>query len=151
MIRKVAEFPFFAHLRAVGAEMDPLEVMFLVVFIMSGSAQLVSGARPGSIDMVMPESARLIWLLMLLIGSVLSLSGIFYHGHKVTAMMIESVGLAWVSISLIIYGGAAIVAVSMSDQQVASGSLGGPMIIVLGIAFGWKRHRIQRLVNRLKT
>lgn len=151
MISRWAEFPFFAHLKAIGAEMDPLEVMFLIVFVMSGSAQLISGARPGSIDVVMPEMFRLIWLLMLLIGSLTALTGIFYHGHRVTGMMIESVGLAWISISLIIYGAAAMVAVSISDQAVVSGSLAGPMIIVLGIAFGWKRHRIQRLVNRLKT
>src|SRR5207253_2498162 len=99
--------PLFIHLKAVGADVDPLEVMFLIVFLMSGGAQLVSGARPGSIDAVMPETFRLIWLLMLLIGTVISLVGIFWTGHKVVSMMIESVGLAWVSISLIIYGLAA--------------------------------------------
>jgi len=147
----VTDFSFFAtHVKGVVQEADPLEVLFLSVFLMSGIFQTFTGARPGSIDAVMPETFRLLWLLMLTLGAGIALVGVFWRGHKVIAMMIESVGLAWVSIALIIYGGAAIVATTMTDQP-TSGTLGGPLIIVLGIAFGWKHRRIQRLVNRLKT
>jgi hypothetical protein len=151
MKRLITDFPFFAsHVKGVVRDMDPLEVLFLAVFLMSGIFQSITGARPGSIDVVMPETFRLLWLLMLTLGSAIALIGIFWRGDRVTAMITESVGLAWVSLSLIIYGAAAIVATSLTDQP-TSGTLGGPLIIVLGIAFGWKHRRIQRLVNRLKT
>lgn len=146
-----AAFPFRSRLRAVVAEMDPLETLFLIVLGGSGLLQVFSGATPGSIDALMPHTFRNIWLVMLTLGSIVALVGIFWPRAKADGLLLESVGLACVGVAVMIYGAAQIVATVAILDNPGSAVLTGPITITLGIAFWWKHRRIQRVIERLKT
>jgi hypothetical protein len=142
-------FPFIAHVRRTLSTVDPLEVLFLLVFAMSGAAQAISGAKPGSIDALLPETFRVIWLILITIGSLIALAGIFWPWNSVDGVITESIGLAWVAIGIVVYGAAQIVA-SLNTENPAGAILAGPLTICLGLAFWWKHRRLQLLIDRLK-
>lgn len=144
-----AQFPFRARLRDAVTEMDPLETLFLVVFAASGLIQLSTGARPGSIDSLLPDVFRIVWLVILTLGSLLALAGIFWPYKKSDALIIESVGLAWVGVGVIIYGMAQVAAAFLISSP-GSVVLAGPLTITLGIAFFWRHRRLQKVIERLK-
>jgi hypothetical protein len=124
-------------------------VLFLVVFAMSGAAQAASGAKPGSIDALLPETFRVVWLILITMGSLIALAGIFWPWKATDGVITESIGLAWVAIGIVVYGAAQIVA-SFSTDNPAGAILAGPLTICLGLAFWWKHRRLQALIDRLK-
>ncbi|MBM4617965.1 hypothetical protein GS534_24215 [Rhodococcus hoagii] len=132
------------------SELDPLETMFLIVLGLSGFLQIATGARPGSVDTLMPNAFRVLWLIMLTLGCVVALVGVFYPKDKPTGLLIESVGLAGVGVAVIIYGLAQLVATIAVYDNPGSAILTGPMTLTLGIAFWWKHRRLQQVIERLK-
>jgi hypothetical protein len=144
-----SHFPFLGHIRNVFSTADPLEVLFLFVFMVSGAAQAVSGAKPGSINALLPETFRIIWLILLTVGSLIALVGIFWPWRTSDGIITESIGLAWVAISIVVYGAGQAVAVSFS-QNPGGAILSGPLTICLGLAFWFKHRRLQALIDRLK-
>lgn len=146
----MGQFPFRARLRDMVAEIDPLETLFLIVFAISGLAQAATGARPGSIDSLLPGPLRVTWLLILTLGAIAALAGIFWPGKKSDALILESIGLAWVGVAVIIYGLAIGVAAIFIAQIPSNATIAAPTTIMLGIAFYWKHRRMQRIIERLK-
>ena len=150
-----ADFPFTPPpdkrgIKAIFSEMDPLEGIFLLVCALSSIGQIFSGARPGSLEAVLPQAFQNIWLIVFSLGAFIGMTGICWLGRRLDAILIESVGLAWVGLTLVIYGFAQIIA-AFQIENVGGALMAGPLTIVLGIAFFWKHRRIQRVLDRLKT
>lgn len=142
---------FWERVRVCLRELDPLEALFLLVFTISGAVQLQSGARPGSIDVLLPENFRTMWLCTFLMGSLLALVGNFWLGKQRTdGLIFEHVGLWWVGLSLLVYGAAQIIASILYDPYGSAVLLAGPTTVMLGIAFCWKATKIQTVLNKFK-
>lgn len=58
-----------------GREVDTMEVMFLLLIGLSGLAQIVGNTEPGSIAMLLPQAFRTVWLILLMVGSCVALTG----------------------------------------------------------------------------
>lgn len=125
---------------------DPFEILFSAVFAVSGAMQLITGAKPGSVAELLPGWFRIIWLGMMTAGAIGVLLGVFWR-NPAGGIIIESVGLAAVAYSIIIYGAGIVVASALAS---GSGSvLAGPLTIVLGAAFWWKRHQLRAEIKRM--
>lgn len=128
-------------------EKDPFEVIFSAVFAVSGVAQLIQGPTPGAAAELLPGWFRVLWLVMLIAGSLAILFGVYYR-DPVTSMFTESVGLLAVALSLLVYG-SGIIWVSWDGGPGAGSVMAGPMTLVLASAFYWKRRQILRATREL--
>lgn len=132
-----------------GREIDTIEVMFFVLIGFSCLLQLIGNTQPGSIALLLPQTFRTVWLGAMLIGSIAGLAGIFWPRRIVDAILLEIVGLAWVSIALVVYGSAQEVAVVVSESPLG-GLMSGALTILIGLGFGIKALRLQGVIERLK-
>ena len=149
----VGHFPFAKQrirIRTMLGNLDPLETLFLIVFAFSGAVQLVSGVRPGSIDASMPPAFRTVWMWIFLIGSVVALAGCLWLGNRVNGLTFEHIGLWWVGLALVVYGGAQIYAATKTEMPASGAILAGPLTITLGVAFIWKAVKIKQTLNGFK-
>lgn len=74
-------------------EVNPFELFMLVACVATGSSTLAGVAAPGSITATLPHSFVIAWAILLTVGSVLSLTGLFWPGHPATGPEIKRVGL----------------------------------------------------------
>lgn len=132
-----------------GREIDTIEVMFFVLIGFSCLLQLIGNTQPGSIALLLPQTFRTVWLGAMLLGSIAGLAGIFWPRRIVDAILLEIVGLAWVSIALVVYGSAQGVAVVVSESPLG-GLMSGALTILIGLGFSIKALRLQGVIERLK-
>lgn len=125
----------------------PFEVILTVVFGLTGAAQLVFGPSPNSSSAMMPDGFRILWMALILLGSVAILVGIY--SKRVWGYVAEQLGLLSVGWSMIGYG---VVVFGLQIQMgtlSASSALGGPLVMGIGIAYLWKRQQIWRRVRTI--
>lgn len=132
-----------------GRELDTMEVTFLGLIGLSSLFQVIGNTAPNSISMLLPHTFRVVWLVILFLGSVVGLAGIFWPKQIVDAILLEIVGLTWVFFAIIIYGSAQIVAVVANGSALGS-VMSGSITILLGLSFGLKALRLQGVIERLK-
>lgn len=127
---------------------DPFEIIFSAVFAISGAAQLIMGARPGSVDSLLPGWFSTVWLLLIVLGSVGVLVGAFWR-NTLDGIFIESVSLSAVGAAVCIYGAGLIVVEIEPSDNPAGGWFAGPLTIALGLAFWWKHRQLQKHIREL--
>lgn len=145
-----SRFPFVSpRFKEILGLADPLEVLFLLAFGMSSIVQGLNREVPSSVETILPPAARSVWLVILGLGSFVAIIGIFWPGKKSDALLVESVGLGWVSLMIIGYGVMQLLAAYFNDR-LGQNFMSGLMVLILGLAFGLKQRRIQAVIDRLK-
>ena len=132
-----------------GRVLDPMEVMFLVLIMFSTLLQLAGNTQPTSIALLLPSAFRTTWLVIMMLGSVAALLGVFWPRRFVDGILLEITGLTAVSFAVVIYGAAQMVAVTINHAALG-GLMSGALTILLGLAFGLKALRLQGEIERLK-
>lgn len=132
-----------------GREIDVLEVVFLALIGISCLLQLVGNTEPTSIALLLPAAFRTVWLIMMTVGSIGALAGIFWPKDLIDGILLEIIGLAWVAVSVLIYGAAQEVAVVVNGSALG-GLMAGSLTILIGLGFGLKAMRLQGVIERLK-
>ncbi|WP_330229427.1 hypothetical protein OHA40_25690 [Nocardia sp. NBC_00508] len=126
---------------------DPFEVVLCAVFGVSALLQALFGPPAGSATSSMAPGFRTLWLVLLLIGCLATLVGLF--ARRVWGYLVEQIGLGALGWSLMAFGAQLLV---LQFQQRTLGPatiLGGPLPIALGLAFLWKRRQVLQDVRTL--
>lgn len=122
---------------------DPFEVMFSASLTLSALVQLLFGAAPGSLIDLLPQWALLVWVLLVLVGGVATLAGVFWR-DRITGLFIESIGLSSTAFGLGTYA-LAINAVSVDGR----GNFAAALTFMLAVAFAWKYIQVRGILRRL--
>lgn len=126
---------------------DPFEVVLCAVFGMSALLQAIYGPPPGSATSSMPPGFRVLWLVLMLIGCLATLVGVF--ARRVWGYLVEQIGLGALGWSLMAFG-AQLLAMQLQHRTLGPATiLGGPLPIALGLAFLWKRRQVLQDVQTL--
>ncbi|MGQ4597536.1 hypothetical protein [Nocardia sp. R6R-6] len=126
---------------------DPFEVVLCAVFGVSALLQAFYGPPAGSATSSMPTGFRRLWLVLLLVGCVATLVGVF--ARRVWGYLVEQIGLGALGWSLMAFG-AQLLALQFQYRTVGPATiLGGPLPIALGLAFLWKRRQVLQDVRAL--
>ncbi|MFF7941184.1 hypothetical protein ACFZC5_15835 [Nocardia gamkensis] len=128
---------------------DPFEVVLCAVFGVSMLLQCIYGPPPASATTAMPSGFRTLWLVLMLIGCVATLVGLF--ARRVWGYLVEQVGLGALGWSLVAFG-AQLLLLQIQHRTIGPATvLGGPLPIALGIAFLWKRRQVLQDVRALRA
>lgn len=128
---------------------DPFEVTLCAVFGVSVAMQFFVGPPPGSMSATLPPGFRVFWLILMLIGCVTTLIGVYTP--RLWGYLVEQIGLMALGGSLTAYG-VQILLIQIQHHTLAPATaLGGPLIIGLGVAFLWRRQQIQRDLRALRA
>jgi hypothetical protein len=128
---------------------DPFEVVLCAVFGVSAPLQYCYGPSLGSAIPTLPPGFRTLWLVLMLIGCIATLVGLF--AQRVWGYLIEQIGLGALGWSLVAFG----VQLPLMRIQVRTLApatvLGWPLPIALGVAFLWKRRQVLQDVKTLRS
>lgn len=122
---------------------EPFEVVFLILLIVSGAAQLFTGATPGSLDALLPFWIRIVWVVSMVAGALIALFGITWR-DVITGLYAENFGLLVGQLSLALYAGAGLVEIRASNSPVAV-----PLSIATIVAFHFRRKELKRVIRKL--
>lgn len=129
------------------ASRHPFETYLLCLAAVSGVPLLFGKANSGSMAAAMPEPAVLAWGAMLVLGSLLALVGLYWHGKSATGLLLERTGLVGVGGAAIIFSAVALLSVGLDATFSACITAG------FGLAcFAQARrisHRIRLVLNRI--
>ncbi|WP_039799463.1 hypothetical protein [Nocardia araoensis] len=128
---------------------DPFEVVLCAVFGVSMLLQCVYGPPPGSATAAMPPGFRTLWLVLMVIGCLATLVGLF--ARRVWGYLVEQVGLGALGWSLVAFGAQLLLLQIQHRTLGAASILGGPLPIALGVAFLWKRRQVLQDVRTLRA
>ncbi|MEU7628762.1 hypothetical protein AB0C34_02085 [Nocardia sp. NPDC049220] len=126
---------------------DPFEVVLCAVFGSSALLQCFYGQPSGSATATLSSGFRMLWLVLMLIGCVATLVGVF--SARVWGYLIEQIGLGALGWSLVAYGAQLLLLQIQHSTLSPATVLGGPLPIALGVAFLWKRRQVWRDVKTL--
>src|SRR5437879_10356029 len=121
---------------------DAFEVILSAVFGLSGVLQLFVRPVPTSSSALLPDPFRYTWLLVMIIGCVATLVGVF--SPRVWGYIVEQVGLFATGGSIVVIGAAGLYLQIHRGLFTPQTLLGGPLIIAWGAAFLWKRHQLPK-------
>lgn len=125
---------------------DPFEVAITATLLISAIIQLAFGTPPDSLASLLPVWAQIIWLVIIVISGAAVLAGVLWK-ELITGMFIESVGLSGMAMSLVTYGLAILVRNGFAPGTLVSVT----SIMVVGIAYWWKRIQLRRVLGVLPT
>jgi hypothetical protein len=125
---------------------DPFELAITLVMLISALIQLGFGTPPDSLASLLPTWAQIIWLGIIIVSGGAVLAGVLWK-ELITGMFIESVGLSGMAMSLVTYGLAILVRNGFAPGTLVSVS----SIMVVGIAYWWKRVQLRRVLGVLPT
>jgi hypothetical protein len=128
---------------------DPFEVMLCTVFGISMLSQCFYGPSPGSATATLPPGFRVLWLILMLIGCVATLVGVY--SPRVWGYLIEQIGLGALGWSLVAFGAQLLLLQIQHRTLSPAAMLGGPLPIALGVAFLWKRQQVLQDLKTLHT
>jgi hypothetical protein len=119
----------------------PFEIWLLGACALSGTFQLISGARPGSLAAQLSPVAQIAWCGLLGLGGIVALTGIFWRGEVKVALELESIGLTSVTIACVVY------AVGIAFMAPASGSVTIILITTFALCCLIRRRRIEKVLK----
>lgn len=119
---------------------DPLEIMVCSLFLVSCVGQILSGEVPNAIAALIPNWFRYLWLVLISLGCVVTLAGVFWRNH-VTGMFIEQVGLMAIGGSVLFYG--------LSLAYLAPTAFVSAMTITIGLSFLGRWWVLRRFTGKL--
>lgn len=82
---------------------NPFEIWLLGACALAGTVQLISGARPGTLTAQLSPVAQIAWCVLLGLGGLVALTGIFWRGQVKLALEMESIGLTSVTVACLVY------------------------------------------------
>lgn len=82
---------------------NPFEVWLLTACVIQGLVVLTHTARPPSVQALLPPWLRLLWGVLLLVGGVLSVAGLYWP-DPFTGIEIKRVGLVLAAAGVLAYG-----------------------------------------------
>jgi hypothetical protein len=89
--------------RPVG-EPNPFEAYMFAACVAQGAVVLLGAARPTSIELALPTLLRVLWAVLLLVGGVAVLTGLYWPGSPLTGVEIKRPGLVAVGGAALAYG-----------------------------------------------
>ncbi|HEY5956097.1 MAG TPA: hypothetical protein VIV60_06075 [Polyangiaceae bacterium] len=118
-----------------------------MAFLIFGSASLFFpyGGTPRSIDLVLSPTMLLVWSIMLLVGSMLTLIGIAWRGRFITALGIERVGLILHSAACFVYTIALVVHWDQHNGAIVVTSF----IAAIAVANLWRIVQVTQSMRRI--
>lgn len=121
----------------------PFEIFILAVCLVNGVAILVGGPRPASIQASLNLTLVLVWGWMLVVGSALALTGVFWRGRLTTSYLIEQMGL-------IITGGATLIyALAVVQSVGVAGLFAAGISLAFAFACIFRTLVIHKYINQL--
>lgn len=82
---------FFDTLRV---EPNVMEIFLLGLSLLTAFTLLVAGPRQFSVDLLLGPAWTVIWGVMLTVGAIAVLTGIFWRGHAVVGVALQQLGYA---------------------------------------------------------
>lgn len=121
---------------------NPFEIMVLVVLILTCIPQLITGPSPSSVQAVMPGWWHVAWIVGTLLGSAVTLYGIFAR-RLVDGIYIECSGIPLVAVSLAALGAAQLL--FGGTKAIVSAAI----VFAIVTAFLARRRELRRLIAAL--
>lgn len=130
---------------------NPFEAFLLAVIALQGFLVLAGLSKPASIVSLLPNTFRIIWALLMLVGGVTSLAGLYWPGTPFTGCEVKRVGLIASGFGALAYG-VALLSLGSSAWVAASTSFFFASACVVrhwqvGRALRQARYRIVRIVD----
>lgn len=121
---------------------NPFEIVLLAFLIMSCIPQLIGGPKPDSVSAAMPGWWYTAWLLGTIVGSLVTLVGIFVRGI-VNGVYLEWSGIPLVMASLTCLGAAQVLYAGPKAAMSAA------IVSAMVIAFAIRRRELGKLIAAL--
>lgn len=116
----------------LGYPRNPLAVYLLALALFSGTLNLAGLNTTKSVQDTLPPSARLTWAALLVLGSSLSLAGLYWPGTIPTGLSLKRVGMFTLGIASALY--ALILVTAFGWMGLTQGG------IILGLALACALH-----------
>jgi hypothetical protein len=127
-------------------ERDPYQTFIMGFLIIGGLSTLTSfGGHPKSIDAILSGRMLVIWSIMLVVGSTLTLLGIVWRGRYITALGTERIGLILHTTACLVYTVALVVNWDRHNGAVVLTSFIG----AIAIANCWRVWQITIAISRI--
>lgn len=118
---------------------DPRVIFILVLSVFSGFTALALEAGPQSLEALLPRWGVLLWGVLLLMGSLVTLVGLLVN--SINGIVAEQIGSVMISATTIFYSALAMKFVGVDALQVV-----GP-ILGWGLACAFRWFQLQKLIN----
>lgn len=119
----------------------PFEVILLAFVFVGRLASLVSDGPPGIVERVLGDELIFAWSMLLLVGPVIALIGIFWPGRPSTSRAIEQFGLIPVAGASLIYAAVLTTQFGKTDGAFTTTAF----VAGYGIASVWRIFQIFRV------
>lgn len=121
----------------------PFEVFVLAASAAAGAALQVSGTPPpASVQAAMPPVLETVWELGLIVAGVTGLIGVWWRGHPVTGLGVETLGVGALGTGMAMY------TVAIAAYAGARGLSGGLFLGALAVGSWWRVAQIVRIIRR---
>lgn len=127
----------------LGVPRDPLAVFLLALALFSGLGFVFGKPTSNSLEASLPHWATVLWGLMLTIGSLASLVGMYWPGDIRDGLLIKRIGMAALASSAVVY------AISIWITFGATALLPGTLAFFFGYACYLRYRRINQAINVL--
>lgn len=119
-------------------------VFLLALCVFSSLPTLFGQAKaPGSIEATLPFPLVVAWAMLLTAGAIVSLTGVYWR-HRLTGLLIEQMGMLFVSVATLYYTGI-LVSITKID-----GLQNSAIVFGFGVACAIRYRQIQKYFNGVK-
>lgn len=123
----------------------PFELFSLVLGLATGLPITIGVApEPGTINEVLPDVLAYAWACTLTVGSLVALAGVFWKDRGL-GLILEQLGLAFVGLMCLVYGGAAVYVVGETAYFPAG------LVASFGAACLWRYRQLQGIINNAQA
>jgi len=123
---------------------EGFEIYTLILCFVAGGPVLFGGARPGTIQSLLPPDWQIVWGLTLTLGALSALVGIFWP-QRATGLIVEQVGMVATGVAAMIYSVVALGVVGWT-ALLPSAMIGG-----FAVACFRRWFRIQRALKKAEA
>lgn len=123
----------------------PFQTFLLVVCLANGGPLVFGITTSRSVVSQTPEWAWRTWGVLLLIGGLMGLVGMFWPRLRITGLLIERTGLVFVGLAALVFSGVLAVTVGLPDSGFAAG-----VTAAFGGAALWQAWRIAKALRRVR-
>lgn len=124
----------------------PDSVFLLALCLTAGIGQVASSGEPASVESSVPPPIATLWGVVLIVGAVVTLTGIFWRGTSTDALMVEATGRVMFAPPALAYA-IAIVAVAPGF----SGWLAAAPFVGFSLSCVWRIGQVIRDVGGLRN
>lgn len=128
---------------------EPFEIAALILCLFATISQAVYGATPGSASAAMPFLIQVIWLLLVGVGSALTLTGVMLFHRALTGIVMEIIGLTALTAGLALNGVGAMVLALTGDIN-SRAAVTGPLSLSWALAAWVRMRRVRGEMKKLE-